>query len=195
MLKNPETFRGSNDPVMKLMFATENLSEDLDLSNNEDDIKEFQRRVDELPPITPEPIEEGVYVVPSFNFDNLVGVRDFNMKYPNFPMDDGWFGSFGICDTPEQFMQKYGDDLKKDERTFVIGFCHVAKVPGERGGWRWHKWGSYVGEGEPKQEYLAEEEGFDDGVYVYSIIQIDGPDLNDEYSPFKKITGEKELKE
>ena len=85
--------------------------------------------------------------------------------------------AYGVCDGHEQFMRKFGKILEDDERTFCVGFSHCAKEPGVQG-WRWHKWGEYIGEGEPECEYLADEEGFEDGVWGFFILQIDGPNHN-----------------
>jgi hypothetical protein len=55
-------------------------------------------------------------------------------------------------------------------------FTHVPKEPenaGRGGGWRWHKWGPYIGKGEPTTEYLDDEDGFADGVYVYHFYVVD----------------------
>lgn len=38
------------------------------------------------------------------------------------------------------------------------------------GGWRWHKWGSYIGTYESKHEYLYDEDI--DMIYVYHIYEI-----------------------
>jgi hypothetical protein len=69
-----------------------------------------------------------------------------------------------------------------------VAFTHVAKDPenaGNGGGWRWHKWGEYIGTGQPTTEYLDDEEKFNDGIYTYHIEQIDGPILKLDYSTGK----------
>lgn len=84
--------------------------------------------------------------------------------------------TYGVCDSPEQFMQKFGELVKADPRNCCVFFTHIAKDSsnrGQGGGWRWHKWGEYIGEGNPQHEYLDDEEGFENGVYVYHIHDID----------------------
>ena len=79
---------------------------------------------------------------------------------------------YGVCDTPQQFLKKYHKALQGSPNTYVVGFGHMAKDPGSRGvggGWRWHKWGPYVGEGDPQCEYLDDEDEFNDGVYCFHI--------------------------
>ncbi len=195
MLKTPEHFAGASDPMFKILAAVRTGTADhidFDPTNDENDIDaekervaQIRQQVDALPEIEIEIIEEGYFICPTFNVDTIVWGHngDFDMAYPAFK---GWdLNSFGVCDTPQQFIDKFGDLLKDDERTFCVGFTHVAKNPDERGGWRWHKWGPYIGDGEPAYEYLAEEEGFEDGVYVYHILQIDGPNNNIGNGPVK----------
>lgn len=38
-------------------------------------------------------------------------------------------------------------------------------------GWRWHKWGPYIGTQEPKAEYLYDEPTIT-LIYTYTIIQL-----------------------
>mgnify|MGYP000984510367 FL=1 len=45
---------------------------------------------------------------------------------------------------------------------------------GKGGGWRWHKWGEYLGNGTPTCEHLDDEDEFNDGVYVYHMYIVDG---------------------
>lgn len=103
--------------------------------------------------------------------------------FVNPGIDEDWEGvrrdfltASGVCDSPAQFMAKFGERLQSDPRPLVVFFTHVAKHPENRrqgGGWRWHKWGRYVGEGEPLWEYLDDEEAFDDGVYCFRIHCVD----------------------
>jgi hypothetical protein len=116
-------------------------------------------------------LEPGVVQTGHFNLDRILVERmPFEMRYPNFEK----LNCYGVCDSPKQFLDKYRKMLEKDPRTLIVGFTHVRKSPEGRGkfnGWRWHKWGEYVGEGSPKHEYLDDEDGFDNGIYTYSIIE------------------------
>jgi hypothetical protein len=128
-------------------------------------------------------VETGAYLG-GLNFEHgLAGCdqRSFNYKYPDLPLvNDDYLNCYGVCDTPQQFLELARDVLNKDPREFVISFCHIAKDPGNKnrgGGWRWHKWGPYIGTGMPQCEYLDDEDGFDDGVYVYHVHQVGGPEM------------------
>lgn len=104
----------------------------------------------------------------SSDFD-LWGRNDFDRSY----FEVGDLSSCGVCDTPQQFDSDFREVLEADPRPLVVMFSHVRKNPEEQGGWRWHKWGPYVGRGDPQHEYLADEPGFDDGIFVYSIHIVD----------------------
>lgn len=83
-----------------------------------------------------------------------------------------WEEPYGVCDSPQQFLAKDLAFLKDLDFNYCVFFVHIQKHPGEKYGWRWHKWGSYIGEGTPQCEYLDDEPGFDDGVYTYSVYKV-----------------------
>ena len=130
--------------------------------------------------IQPQVLEEGVIQITHFSLDMMVWDRNA----PEWYMGDPQFtnegpSSSGVCDSPAQFLERFRETLKADERTFCMSFTHIAKDPtnkGQGGGWRWRKWGAYIGTREPQYEYLDDEDGFEDGVYVFHILQTDGPE-------------------
>ena len=67
------------------------------------------------------------------------------------------------------------DDLLNDsEDGFAVFFYKIEKEPGE-GGWRWHKWGPYIGKHDVQHEYLADEDLSDIGqefVYIFHLYQF-----------------------
>ncbi len=96
---------------------------------------------------------------------------------PVFEYTD-YFGSFGLCDSPEQFYGKFRAKLEADPRTLYVTFTHIPKetpeeVEENKGGFRPHKWGEYVGEkNPPMEEYLAWESGFELGIWIYRVTEI-----------------------
>ncbi len=123
-------------------------------------------------------IEPGFMEIPHFSGDIMIWGRNAPKSYMGWPDIEG-VDPYGVCDTPQQFMERFKALLEKDVRTFFVTFTHIYKEPGNAGkggGWRWHKWGDYIGDGTPQCEYLDDEEGFEAGVYVYHIYQIDGPE-------------------
>jgi len=106
--------------------------------------------------------------------------REFQER--NFPSD------YGVCDYPAQVAEKY-PALLTDARRFVITFGHVEKDAtnkGNGGGWRWHKWGDYIGDKSPQWEYLDDEDESITEVYTFQILQLhDSPeDIERGESPF-----------
>ena len=47
--------------------------------------------------------------------------------------------------------------LSASERKYALFFTKIHQEPGE-GGWRWHKWGPYIGKHDIQCEYLADED-------------------------------------
>ena len=116
----------------------------------------------------PKRILQGVYQAKHWSFD-MCFPSDGWKQYPELPEEN----PYGVCDSIAQFFRHpLGQFLVKEEaRKFVVNFTHIAKVPGQRG-WRWHKWGPYIGEGpEPQCEYLADEKGFAEGVFTYHVYE------------------------
>lgn len=81
-----------------------------------------------------------------------------------------WAPDYGVCDNYHQILVKY-PVIESDPRPFLIYMMLIRREDQpERGGWRWHKWGKYIGTYEPKYEYLYDEDV--DQVYVYRIVQL-----------------------
>ncbi len=108
-------------------------------------------------------LERGVYEACVGNFDHCAAVNlngydwgmDTTTKPWTFSYPVGLDGPYGVCDTPEQFLERYRAVLDADPRPFVVEFMIVKKEA--VGGWRWHKWGPYIGEKDPHCEYLRDE--------------------------------------
>jgi hypothetical protein len=111
-------------------------------------------------------IHTGIYVNCMFNFPLVV--TDDIEQYPiidNVP-------PYGVCDTVPQFIGQYGIALDSSGRRFAVGFTEVVRADEpELGGWRWHKWGPYIGIKEHHCEYLRDEKDID-GVFTFKIIEI-----------------------
>lgn len=115
----------------------------------------------------PDQVEPGILVATHWNVGDLLGST----------WDKYWFSddetlppSYGVCDSIDQFKAKYLDRLKGDDQhQYAVSFVVVRKVDQDpRGGWRWHKWGEYIGEREPQHEYLYDEDGIDE-VYTFAV--------------------------
>ncbi|AXH72646.1 MAG: hypothetical protein [Caudoviricetes sp.] len=80
------------------------------------------------------------------------------------------FSSYGVCDNYEQILNLY--DFEKDPRKFAIFLTPISKKhEPKEGGWRWERWGMYIGNQKSTADYLYYEE-YIDMIFVYSIIEI-----------------------
>lgn len=77
----------------------------------------------------------------------------------------------GVCDTPEQVLEKW-PQLATDPRRFIIFFTEVRREhQSERQGWRWEKWGPYIGTKDSQAEYLYDEPEIE-SVLVFQVLQM-----------------------
>lgn len=75
---------------------------------------------------------------------------------------------YGVCDDPMQVVANW-PCLLLDDLEHFIAFNEVRRdEQPSSGGWRWHKWGSYIGEHETTQEYLYDEPDIEK-VYTFKI--------------------------
>lgn len=113
----------------------------------------------------PTHVRTGVYTDCGFNFDNHVG-DDWD---PYFYDDD--VPSYGVADSIEQFFEVYGHKIETSERFYAVGFTEVLRSEQpSKGGWRWHKWGEYVGLRLPQFEYLHDEPEIE-SVVTFSVVR------------------------
>ena len=113
--------------------------------------------------------EQGVYEIGHFSFDNMMVVPlSFEHQYPKLWND---LYCFGICDDYQQIFDQC-PQLRTDKRRFCISITPIIKEKEPpTGGWRWHKWGPYIGEQKPTTEYLYDEPVIEK-VYCYHIYEI-----------------------
>lgn len=72
-------------------------------------------------------------------------------------------GSYGVADNYTQVLARYASVLMHPEYDLVFEYRPVRKADQpEEGGWRWHKWGEYIGTHQPSQEYLYDEKDIDE---------------------------------
>ena len=105
---------------------------------------------------------------------NHFGGSDFlHSKYNQRPRDLS-VGSYGVCDDLANLLNKC-PALEADlARQFVVTLTKITKAEQPaRGGWRWHKWGEYIGAETPTTEYLHDEPLIDTVCcyHIYEKIQ------------------------
>lgn len=122
-------------------------------------------------------LEQGVYVSNSFNWNHgyphlikeefpfSTMARDDWSLYDRLPAD------YGVADNHEQIIDRW-PELKTMEQNFIIVLTPVRREDqSDWGGWRWHKWGEYIGTQNPQHEYLYDDTHID-LVYAFSIVEV-----------------------
>jgi hypothetical protein len=122
-------------------------------------------------------IAQGLYQINHWNFE--LQFRGRQVYELDFPKLDGDFWCFGVCDSPEQLLSLLPPQVTAGPERFVVAMVRLLQIdePAE-GGWRWHKWGPYIGTQEPQQEYLADEPVIEE-VWTYHVYRLDPPKLPD----------------
>jgi hypothetical protein len=109
---------------------------------------------------------EGMYLVTHWSIERLTPVRERwrEAEYSSLPFDE-----YGVCDTPEQAVEKLG--LRDMPEKFFVTFVRMRRdeQPSD-GGWRWHKWGPYIGDQDPQCEYLHDEPLIEE-VYTFHVYE------------------------
>ena len=119
-------------------------------------------------------LRPGVYEIGHWNPEFMI-----QEKIAMFSFDDETFqqligdrSEIGVCDDPEQAEELFKDLFDHPDYSFVMFVVRIdrADQPLE-GGWRWHKWGEYIGTKEPKCEYLHDEPDIE-RVWTFQIYRI-----------------------
>lgn len=145
-----------------------------------------------------ERIAEGVYLVGGHNFNHILD--EYGIIKSEYPFDE-WSAwrevmdmprdseedlernreavarvaampkDYGVCDDWTQIIERWPEILT-DPRRLIITVTEVRRdeQPSD-GGWRWHKWGEYIGTHEPQYEYLYDEEDID-RVFCFHIHEV-----------------------
>lgn len=68
---------------------------------------------------------------------------------------------YGVADSIEQIKKYFKEEIEDKERKYFISITPVfqnKENKGKGGGWRWHKWGEYIGKLKPQYEHLDDED-------------------------------------
>lgn len=134
-------------------------------------------------------IETGIYWnYDNFNFDEYCWqekIDCYNSNDKFIPRDENgeiiwdedWIDRTIVADNLEQIKEYYKEVIEDpDDFVLTIGRVNQDKNS-EGGGWRWHKWGEYIGKYNPQCEYLDDEDfgpefqGYVLIAYLYRIIK------------------------
>ena len=116
-------------------------------------------------------IETGIYICNfgfNFSYDEFLECKDGNIPYkqsydtfaPTYHKSQ-----YGVADSLEQIKEYFKEEIEDLNRNFIITIAGVYQDKdnkGKGGGWRWHKWGEYIGKLNPQCEYLDDEDFGDD---------------------------------
>lgn len=150
----------------------------------------------------PERVSIGIYLIHHFNMNHILpggcgtnyGRKDVEEVKADwlgnpvlgeekiFPSGEksgfGDYGEYGVCDSPEQFLET---DLglwiaAEPNRKFLVSMARINKSEqSPQGGWRWHKWGEYIGLKEPQYEYIYDEGDDIESVCCFSVYECLNP--------------------
>lgn len=108
--------------------------------------------------------ETGIYwSISNFNknfFEETLNL-DFENEYWHVKYGDEYVNSYGVADNIEQIKEYYKRQIENKNEKYIISLSPVfqdKENKGKEDGWRWHKWGPYIGELDSKYEYLDDED-------------------------------------
>ena len=106
--------------------------------------------------------------------DNVDDILNFDISgYYDEEYYDGEDRAELLAELPYKTL---GELLEKSDRQYAIFMVPMRQEEqSEQGGWRWHKWGPYIGKHNVKYEYLYDEDMSDIGqthVYVFHIYEF-----------------------
>lgn len=120
-------------------------------------------------------LETGIYRsafafnFPEQEFEELRSLS-FDDRYGIFPNHEK--STYGVADNIEQIKEYYRSEIDDPDKKYMISVTPVGQDKenrGKGGGWRWHKWGPYIGKLEPQCEYLDDEDFGDDFQHVLTF--------------------------
>ena len=119
-------------------------------------------------------VHRGIYAA-HVNFDHEIEdlIRE---NYPEWKQRVNWFNCYGTCDHWTQILQEYRSQLEHDERHFMIYLSQPIRKSDQpaTGGWRWHKWGPYIGVFQTQveeHEYLYDTPDVVE-VFAYHVVEV-----------------------
>lgn len=117
--------------------------------------------------VSPKRLFKGVWQWGHWNPQFDLGVR--RLKDAEFPYES-LVQTYGVCDSPVQLLAAY--DFENDPRPLFISMVEIRREDQESsGGWRYHKWGDYIGSQNPQSEYLYDDKHIE-AVWTYHVYEL-----------------------
>ena len=80
---------------------------------------------------------------------------------------------YGVADNLQQVLAHFDAEIQDREHRYVLEMSEVVRADQpEHGGWRWHKWGTYIGAYDITTEYLYDDPTID-RVWCFSIHEVE----------------------
>ena len=130
-------------------------------------------------------IEPGIYET-GLNFEHSISLYSDVESYGSYrelskdgkPIESNdWkdlmagMSPYGVADNVNQ-IKEYFKEMILSDNPIVISVTEMRKdEQPEDGGWRWYKWGQYIGKQNPQNEYLYDEPNIE-SVYVYHVYAV-----------------------
>ena len=117
--------------------------------------------------------QTGIYQIGHWNSEHMFTEKIINSWDMPDLLDENeeYISSYGVCDNYQQLLSKC-PMLEKNPRKFAIFMVSIKKEnQSPEGGWRWHKWGPYIGNQNCQCEYLYDEPEIDE-VFTYHIHEL-----------------------
>ena len=119
--------------------------------------------------------ETGIYQSSfPFNFpeEEFEELKKLNLddRYKIFPNYEKI--TYGVADDIEQIKEYYKEEVNDKEKKYFLALTPVwqeKENKGKGGGWRWNKWGKYIGKLNPQCEYLDDEDFGEDFQYIITF--------------------------
>jgi hypothetical protein len=150
MLKNPALF--ANDPTMAAILGVIG-----------------QGKADMM-------LEEGIWECGHFSLGNKIYPKlSYEQQWPDLTgyTKDGYLSCTGVADSLDQIKEKYKELINDTERFYCLSITEIKKSEQpDSGGWRWHKWGEYIGTKTPQCEYLYDEDDSIQSVFVFHFYLL-----------------------
>ncbi len=103
-----------------------------------------------------------------------VDVHDSGLQHAQLIRAVDYIGCYGVCDHWEQVTAVCAQLQDSCPDPYVMSVTKIEKRNEESpGGWRWHRWGEYIGVQDPQCKYIADEPHID-VVYCYHVYAIPG---------------------
>jgi len=104
--------------------------------------------------------------------NNISDDNSYNAFAPNYEK-----AQYGVADSVEQIKEYFKEEIEDKNNKYFITVTYVFQDKenrGKGGGWRWHKWGTYIGKLNSEYEYLDDEDFGEEFKYVlcYHLFKI-----------------------